>query len=58
MVAFTDMNGVVTRYQVVDMDELSPYAVAEMVSGEFDLTLFTCTYGGKKRVTVRCDRMV
>ena len=57
MVAFTDMNGVVTRYQVVDMDELSPYAVAEMVSGEFDLTLFTCTYGGKRRVSVRCDRI-
>jgi hypothetical protein len=25
-----------------------------MTDGEYDLTLFTCTYGGKSRVTVRC----
>ena len=31
-------------------------AVEEMTAGEYDLTLFTCTYGGQSRVTVRCDR--
>ena len=56
-VIFTDMNGVVTKYQVVDTDELSAYAVEEMTAGEYDLTLFTCTYGGRSRVTVRCDRV-
>lgn len=56
-VIFTDMNGVVIEYQVVDTDELSPYAVEEMTAGEYDLTLFTCTYGGRARVTVRCDRV-
>ena len=55
-VIFTDMDGVVTVYQVVAQDILDPYAVEEMVSGEFDLTLFTCTYGGQSRVTVYCDR--
>jgi sortase A len=55
-VIFTDMDGIVTVYEVVAQDILDPYAVEEMTSGEFDLTLFTCTYGGKSRVTVYCDR--
>lgn len=55
-VMFTDMDGIVTVYEVVAQDVLNPYAVEEMTSGEFDLTLFTCTYGGKSRVTVYCDR--
>ena len=55
-VIFTDMDGIVTVYEVVAQDILDPYAVEEMTSGEFDLTLFTCTYGGENRVTVYCDR--
>lgn len=55
-VIFTDMDGVTTEYQVVAQDILEPDAVEEMTSGDFDLTLFTCTYGGKSRVTVYCDR--
>lgn len=55
-VIFTDMDGVVTAYQVIAQDILNPYAVEEMTSGDFDLTLFTCTYGGQSRVTVYCDR--
>ena len=55
-VIFTDMDGVVTLYEVVAQDILDPYAVEEMTAGDFDLTLFTCTYGGKSRVTVYCDR--
>lgn len=27
-----------------------------MTDAHWDLTLFTCTYGGKSRVTVRCTR--
>ena len=55
-IIFTDVNGIATRYKVVGQDILDPYAVGEMVAGDFDLTLFTCTYGGKSRVTVYCDR--
>ncbi len=54
-VTFTDMNGILTQYQVVGEDILAPNAVEEMTSGDFDLTLFTCTYGGKNRVVVYCD---
>ena len=56
-VYFTDMDGILTAYEVVGRDILAPTAVEEMTSGEFDLTLFTCTYGGKSRVTVYCDRL-
>lgn len=55
-VTFTDMDGIVTKYTVVSKDVLAPTAVKEMTSGDFDLTLFTCTYGGKSRITVYCDR--
>lgn len=55
-VTFTDMSGVTSHYKVVEVDVLNPMAVEEMTSGEFDLTLFTCTYGGQSRVTARCMR--
>lgn len=56
-VSFTDINGNVIAYEVVGKDILAPTAVEEMTSGDFDLTLFTCTYGGRSRVTVYCDRI-
>lgn len=56
-VYFMDMNGKLYSYQVVEVDVLNPIAVEEMTSGEYDLTLFTCTYGGQSRTTVRCDRI-
>lgn len=56
-VLFTDMDGVTTVYEVVGQDILDPSAVEEMTSGDFDLTLFTCSYGGQSRVTVYCDRV-
>ena len=55
-VSFTDMNGHVWQYEMAETAELPPNAVAEMTAGDFDLTLFTCTYGGAARVTVRCQR--
>lgn len=56
-VLFTDMDGVTTRYEVAEVEILQPFAVEEMTAGEYDLTLFTCTYGGRSRVTVRCRRL-
>ena len=56
-VYFTDADGVVHCYTVAAVDVLAPTAVEEMTAGEFDLTLFTCTYGGKSRVTVFCERV-
>ena len=56
-IVFTDMDGMQHKYSVSALEILSAYAVAEMTSGEYDLTLFTCTYGGQNRVTARCDRL-
>ena len=56
-VIFTDMDGMITSYQVVALDVLHPTAVEEMTAGFYDLTLFTCTYGGKSRVTIYCNKI-
>ena len=55
-VFFTDMDGRLWRYAVETVEVLQPTAVDEMTDGGYDLTLFTCTYGGQSRVTVRCRR--
>ena len=55
-VFFTDAAGMVHSYVVAAVDILPPTAVEEMTAGDFDLTLFTCTYGGKTRLTVYCDK--
>lgn len=56
-VYFTDMDGNRFEYQVRTTEILDGTAVEEMVSGDWDLTLFTCTPGGVSRVTVRCARV-
>ena len=55
-VEFADMDGNLFRYEVDLIETLQPTAVEEMVSGGWELTLFTCTVGGASRVTVRCVR--
>lgn len=57
MVYFTGMDGIVSAYKVAEIDIISPAAVSEMTDSGYALTLFTCTYGGASRVTVRCERM-
>lgn len=54
-VYFTEMDGTVTAYEVAEVDTLNPTAVEEMTDSGYALTLFTCTYGGQSRVTVRCS---
>lgn len=55
-IRFTDMTGAVFAYEAAEITELSPTDVEEMTAGAYDLTLFTCTYGGRSRITVRCLR--
>lgn len=56
-VLFTDESGNVFSYTVVELETLMPTAVEEMEAGDWDLTLFTCTVGGRSRVTVRCEKV-
>ena len=55
-VTFTDMDGNVFSYTVSSLETLSPYAISDMTSGDWALTLFTCTVGGQSRLAIRCDR--
>ena len=54
-VTFTDVDGVEYCYEVQGTETLGAYDVEQMLSGDWDLTLFTCTYGGQNRITVRCS---
>lgn len=56
-VSYTDIHGKRIDYKVILVDTLSPGSVNNMTSGEYDLTLFTCTYSGQARVTVRLNRL-
>jgi len=54
-VIFTDATGNRFEYKVAVVEALTPQSVEDMTSGEWALSLFTCTLDGKNRVTVRCD---
>ena len=56
VIRFRDMDGNQFNYEVVETEILQPTAIEEMVTGDWDLTLFTCTIGGRTRFTVRCLR--
>lgn len=56
-VCFTDIDGNVFRYTIEWIEVLQPDQVEDMVSGNWDLTLFTCTYGGQTRHAIRCLRI-
>lgn len=53
-VTFTDVDGNIFYYEVAELEILDPFQTEAMEAGEWDLTLFTCTLGGQRRVTVRC----
>lgn len=55
-VRFTDMDGEENDYEVVKTAILQPTDVEAVQNSGHDLVLYTCTYGGKTRVTVFCDR--
>ncbi len=56
-VVFTDMEGTITRYAVTQSSILQPDEVDAVQNSGHDLVLYTCTKGGKTRVTVFCDRV-
>lgn len=58
-VRFTDVEGNVFSYQAAWLEVLnsSEGEAMTMASDDWDLTLFTCTYGGEQRIAVRCVKM-
>ena len=55
-VTFTDMDGIVNEYVVNKVEVLDPHSVEEVEHSGYALVLYTCTYGGKTRIVVFCDR--
>lgn len=53
-VYFTDGEGNRFAYTVADLEKLEPTDIEGMTTGDWDLTLFTCTYGNRHRLAVRC----
>lgn len=53
-VLFTDVDGNVFTYTVLGTDTVEMHDFEGAFDGEWDLTLFTCTIGGRERVMVRC----
>ena len=59
-VYFTDMDGQRWSYEVSNVETIQPTDIEKMITASdedaWDLTLFTCTTGGRARCAVRCTR--
>ena len=53
-VVFTDVKGNTSKFTSVETEELMPEEVDSMNDSGYELTMFTCTYSGQKRIAVRC----
>lgn len=53
-ISYTDIYGNECNYTVTGTEIWATNQLREIISGDWDLTLFTCTYGGANRVVVRC----
>jgi len=56
-IVFTDLDGRQTFYEVKEVYTASATDIEGMINSKYDLTLFTCNYTGKARVTVRCNEV-
>ena len=57
-IKFTDMMGMTYTYSVSEAELVNGYSVEEMKQNDgWDLTLFTCNYSGRQRITLRCVRV-
>ena len=55
-VTFTEMDGYVNRYKVCQVVTIQATAIREVINNQYDLVLYTCTTGGKKRLAAYCKR--
>ena len=56
-ILFTDLEGTQMFYEVREIYTVAATDIEGMIDSGYDLSLFTCNYGGKARVTVRCSRV-
>jgi len=55
-ILFTDVEGNAYLYNVVGSEIIDANDARGLISDEWDLSLFTCTFSGAQRLTVRCMR--
>lgn len=59
-IIFTDTENNDYQFEVISIETLLPNQIEEMktktLQNNWDLTLFTCTYGGNERIAVRCKK--
>ena len=55
-IVFTDLSGNDIVYRIIEKEVLQPTEIERMITGDWDMTLFTCTYSGKARLALRCER--
>lgn len=51
---FVDVEGNRFEYRISDIEIIKGTNVKQMEKGKWDMTLFTCTYGGQNRMALRC----
>ncbi len=56
-IVFTSMEGIAYSYTVKSIETIMPDQLEQLMNTDYDLTLFTCTYGGRKRTVVRCEKV-
>lgn len=56
-IIITDINGNNHIYEVLEIEVLNADDIVKMIDTEFDLTLYTCTNDGTKRITVRANKV-
>jgi sortase A len=54
VIIFVAPDGTERRYEVARTETVAPTDVDYVKNSDYDLTLFTCTYGGRARTVVRC----
>ena len=57
LVYFNALNGKIYQYEVDTLEVLEPTEIEAMTDSQWDLSLYTCTYEGKLRFTVRCREL-
>ena len=57
VVTFTDMDGIVNTYTIVQNFSLDPTRSEVVYSSGYPLVLYTCNPGGETRVVVMCQRV-
>ena len=54
LIVFTDIFGVSSRFKVEQLELVAATAVDQIKNSGWDLTLYTCSYGGQQRLVVSC----